>query len=189
MKKLGLLALMLLLALGVTGSSIAYFSDMEAATAIFTAGEWELGGSPGFWKNWDKHNTYTESEMEGWLGTIESNSDWLVPDEDGDGNGIEDMEAVLHSAEGGSMEEKFLAQYLATRLNMEAGLLWSDGKHDITAIDKHNYLDVACPSSATLSEIVNAVEDKYTEEPEDKPTDKQFGILKDVCEALNELEI
>ena len=83
------------------------------------------------------------------------------------------------------MEEKFLAQYLATRLNMEADRLWPDGEHDITAIDEDNYLDVAHPASATLSEIVGAIEEKYAEEP----TDKQFGIMKDVCETLNKLEI
>ena len=188
--KLGLVCLALLLGLGAIGGGLAYFSDSVTLTATFTAGEWELGGSPGFWKNWDKHNTYTESEILGFLAAIDASSQWLVPhnDED-DGIDIDDMEAVLQGGKGGTMEQKFLAHYLATRLNMEADRLWPDGKHDITAIDEDDHLNPVNPTSATLSEIVNAIENKYTEEPEDKPTDKQFGIIKDVCEALNKLEI
>ena len=86
------------------------------------------------------------------------------------------------------MEQKFLVHYLATRLNMEAHRLWPEREHDITTIDKHSYLGLDDPSSAKLSEIIHALENKYAEEPEDKPADKQFGVMKDVCEALNGLQ-
>jgi predicted ribosomally synthesized peptide with SipW-like signal peptide len=190
MKKIGLLSLALLLALGAVGGGLAYFSDTATLTTIFTAGEWELGGSPGFWKNWDRHDTYTETEILGFLAAIDVSSQWLVPDEnENDVIDISDMQAVFDAGQGGTMEEKFLAQYLATRLDMEADRLWPDRKHDITAIDEHNYLALDYPSLATLSEIVHAIENKYTEESEHKATDKQFGIMKDVCEAVNELKI
>lgn len=189
MKKIGLLSLAVLLALGAVGVGLAYFSDTATLTAIFTAGEWELGGSPGFWKKWDKHDTYTESEILDFLAAVDASSRWLVPDvgEDHDID-IDDMEAVLQGAERGTMEQKFLAHYLATRLNMEARRLWPEREHDITTIDKHNYLGLDDPSSAKLSEIIHALENKCAEEPEDKPADKQFGIMKDVCEALNGLQ-
>lgn len=190
MKKIGLLSLALLLALAAVGGGIAYFSDTATLTAIFTTGEWELGGSPGFWKNWDKHDTYTESEILGFLTDIDVSSQWLVPDENENGVAdIGDMEAVFDAGQGGTMEEKFLAHYLATRLNMEARRLWPEREHDITTIDEHNYLGLDNPSSAKLSEIVGALENKYAEEPEDKPADRQFGTMKDVCEALNKVQI
>lgn len=186
LEKIAALCLAVMLALGLIGVGSAYFSDSATLTATFSAGEWELGGSAGFWKNWDKHDTYTESEILDFLAAIEASSQWLVPDADEDNDiDIDDMEAILQGAQGGTMEEKFLAHYLATRLNMEAERLNPDGEHDITTVDEDDYLDVDCPTSAALSDIVDAIEDKYAEEP----TNKQFKTMKDICEALNKVEI
>lgn len=182
MKNIGLLSLALLLGLGVVGGGLAYFSDSATLTAIFTAGEWELGGSPGFWKNWDKRDTYTESEILDFLAAIDASSQWLVPDMDEDSvANISDMQAVFAAGQGGTMEEKFLRQYLATRLNAEAGRLYYDTFHDFSIYDSINYLGRG--GQGTLQEIVTAIENKYD------TTDIQFEIMKDICEALNKLEV
>lgn len=47
MKKIGLLSLALLLALGVVGGGLAYFSDTASLSATFTAGSWQ-GSIRGF---------------------------------------------------------------------------------------------------------------------------------------------
>lgn len=47
------------------------------------------GEAPGFWKNWDSHNTYSEEEIEVWLASINGTSDWLGP------TTVEDMVAAF----------------------------------------------------------------------------------------------
>ena len=83
------------------------------------------------------------------------------------------------------MEQKFLRQYLATRLNAEAGRLYPDGHHNITSIKGYAYLGLLDSTQATLSDIIHAIEGKY----ETSPTEDQFETMKDICEALNELKI
>ncbi|NIM92148.1 MAG: hypothetical protein GTO18_00325 [Anaerolineales bacterium] len=135
----------------------------------------------GFWKSWDSHNTFTQDQIEAWLLTIAASSDWL------DATTIEEMQAVFEAAvgKGTTAETRFLAQYLATRLNEQSGLLCSTEFHDVTQHDPDNYLDLANPENASLQEIIANIELKYgTVE-----TKKQFNTLYSVCDALNNLEI
>lgn len=134
-------------------------------------------GTIGFWKNWDKHNAYTQAEIEGWLSSIDDDSEWLGP------TSVTDMVAMLKQASGGTMEEKFLGHYLAQRLNLESGRQGWDTEHDVTRIDGYDDLELADPASAT--EIISAIESKYGTSP-DKD---QFETMKDICDALNELDI
>ena len=193
--KLGFICLALVICLAGMGVGYAAWTDTVTIEGTISTGEWDCSGTIGFWKNWDKHNTYTQSQIEGWLQIIDGNSTWLVPDMDGDDDIdiIEDMELILEGAQGSTMEEKFLGHYLATRLDMETEplpRLNPDGKHDITGHDTDNYLGLASPSSATLSEIVEAIESKFlTHQPPEHPLTKdQFEIMKDICDALNKPE-
>jgi len=138
----------------------------------------DLGGTIGFWKNWDSHQTHTQEEIEGWLGSISGESaDWLDLTTTGE---MEDMFAL---ASGGTMEEKFLGHYLATRLDGESGRLSLTTSHDVTDYDQVNYLGLTNPSAALLSEIISAIESKYgTASPE-------FELMKDICDGLNNLDI
>ena len=137
----------------------------------------DLGGTIGFWKNWDSHNTYEQGDIEGWLGMIATNSLWLGPAT------IAGMEGVLKGASGGTAEEKFLGHYLATRLDAEAGRLLPDAGRDVTGLDEDNYLGLSDPAATTLGEIIDAIEAKYgTASPE-------FEVMKDICDALNNLDI
>lgn len=136
-------------------------------------------GGLGFWKNWDKHKTFTEEEIEGWLEEIDSESFWLGP------TTVEEMEDYLSLKRHSSMKERFLAHYLCSRLNVQGYLLNPYQPHDVSGYDPYNYLQLANPSSATLKEIIEAIEAKYGTDP----TKKQFEIMKNICEGINELLI
>jgi hypothetical protein len=135
----------------------------------------------GFWKSWDSHNTFTQEQIEAWLSTIAASSDWL------DASTIEEMEAVFAAAvgKGTTAETRFLAQYLATRLNEQSSLLCSGELHDVTQHDTGNYLDLVDPENASLQEIIEKIELKYGT----VVTKQQFNTLYGVCDALNNLEI
>lgn len=138
---------------------------------------WSLGGTPGFWQNWEQH--YTEEEMEALLAAVDSSSKWLGP------TTVEGMEAIFAAGQGGTMEQKFLAHYLPTRLDVEAGRQHLESTHDVTGIDEDNYLGLASPQSAKLSQIIAAIEGKYGA----SPSKGQFEIMKDICDALSNLQI
>jgi hypothetical protein len=135
----------------------------------------------GFWKSWDSHDTFTEGQIVSWLITIAATSDWL------NATTIEEMEAVFAAGggKGSTAESRFLAQYLATRLNDRSSLLCAGELHDVTQHDPDNYLDLADPANASLQEIINAIESKYGI----VETKQQFNTLYDICDALNNLDI
>jgi len=158
------------------------FSDTEQSYSYLTHDCAE--GTIGFWKNWDKHNTYTQTEIEDWLDLIDGSSDWLGPID------VDGMEAMLTQASGGTMEEKFLGHYLAQRLNLESGRQGWATTHDITGISGYSYLIPGpapdpVPDAATATEIITAIESKYG----DSPNYGEFETMKDVCDKLNSLEI
>lgn len=138
-------------------------------------------GTPGFWKNWDKHKTFPEAQIDAWLAEIDAASDWLGP------TTVEGMEQLFDDAQGkkATAKSKFLSQYLPLRLNALAGLLCPGEAHDVSGHDPDNYLSLADPTNATLAEIIQAIEAKFGTDP----TDEQFEIMKDVLDALNNLEI
>ena len=188
--KLGLLCLALVLGMGSLTVGYPAWTDTLYIEGTVTTGEWDLGGdcegTRGFWNNWDKHNTYTQGEIEGWLNTINGTSCWLVPDMDEDEDiDTDDMEAVFDAATGGgaTMEEKFLCHYLATRLNAESGRLLLTINRDFSSYDTGDYLGLG--EQGTLPEIIAAIESKCST----SPTDEQFELMKDICDALNNLEI
>jgi hypothetical protein len=186
--KLGFISLALVLVLGLCGVGFARWSDTVAIEGTVTAGTWDNGGTIGFWKNWDKHNTYTQDDIESWLGTIDGNSLWLVSDRDGNGKiNIDDMEDILSQKCKKDMKCKFLKQYLATRLNVESGLLSAGATHNFATLDLHDYLGLG--GSGTLSDIIAAMESKYPEDPDDPeavwPAPDEYEIMKNVCDYLN----
>jgi hypothetical protein len=139
-------------------------------------------GTPGFWKNWNSHNMFTREQIEGWLAQIDATSKWF-----NFGSTIsieEDMIPILNHATGqGSQKDKFLAQYLALRLNGASGLQCTGTTHNVTLYDPYNKLGLANPTSTTLSEIIAAIEGKYGI-PNNSPL---FQIMKDICDAINNL--
>ena len=193
--KIGILGLAVLLALVGVGAGLAHWQQTLTVETTVETGTWEVGGTPGFWGSWDSHNTYTWDQIRGWLLLIDNPSHWLVPDiSENDTPDINDMEAVFVAGEGGTMEAKFLAHYLATRLNVEAGTLFDDTVHDFSSCDPptgdYLYGYHALSGQGTLQEIIGAIEDNYPALPDgDPPTEGQFEIMKNICDALNNLEI
>jgi len=184
--KIGILCLAVLLALVAVGVGLAHWQDTVTIEETVETGTWAVGGSPGFWGNWDSHKTYTETEIVGFLLPIGVPPGWL--------NGITDisqMEAVFAAGEGATAETKFLRHYLATRLNLRAGTLFGDTVHVFNSYDPGNYLGLG--GQGTLDEIIGAIEDKYPDPEADPPivppTEGEFEIMKNICEAVNNLAI
>jgi len=152
--------------------AIYYFTIMKPFSLWVT-------GTPGFWKNWDSHNTFSAALIEACLEEIDDTSAWLGP------RTVEEMVGWFEAALGQSAtpETRFLAHYLATRLNKCSGILDED-THDVSGQDPGNYLDLIDPTSATLTEIINAIESKKPT----SPSKTQFNTMKDVCDALNNLD-
>ena len=187
--KIGLLGLVVLVALGAMGVGLARWQKAQTIEGTTTTGRWkEVGGSPGFWKNWDSHNTYTETEIFGFLTAVDANSLWL-----GGVKSISQMQAVLTpvvltpavltAGEDKTMEAKFLRHYLATKLNVASGRLYPEIFHPFTSYDPDDYLGLG--GQGTLQEIIYCIESKYGT----SPTEDQFEIMKNICDALNNLEI
>jgi hypothetical protein len=139
------------------------------------------GGTVGFWKNWDSHHTFTKEQIEGWLAEIKADSAWLNV------TTIAEMEAVFKAGtgKGATPETRFLAQYLATRLNVLSGIFCPDSAYDITGINHYQYLGLDDPHHAKLGEIVAAIESKHGT----SPANWQFEAMKDLCDAINNLEL
>lgn len=151
-------------------------------TITITLIQCDEGGTIGFWGRWDRHSWLTQADVDGWLREIDTGSEWLV--EDMDGNGVVDvvdMKAMFDRKKPAN--NLFLAHYLATRLNGESGRLRMVGVHNVMGYDTDNYLGLANPAAATLAQIIDAIEAKHgTAEP-------KFEVMKNVCDALNNLLI
>lgn len=186
--KIGLLSVAVLMALVAVGVGLAHWQETLTIETTVETGTWEVGGSPGFWENWDSHNTYPETQIFAFLTFIDGDSHWLVPDINENGIiDLNDMEAVFAAGDDATMEEKFLRHYLDTRLNVEAGRLFGDTVHDFSSYDPDSYLELG--GLGTLEEIIGAIEDTYPGPDEDPPTEDQFELMKNICEAVNSLGI
>jgi hypothetical protein len=91
----------------------------------------------------------------------------------------------LHRHHAATPQTRFLAHCLATRLDERSGILDASDTHDVTGEDPGDYLGLATPASATLTQIIDAIESKFST----SPTNTQFNIMKNVCNALNNLDI
>ena len=138
-------------------------------------------GTIGFWKNWDSHKTYTRAQIETWLTQINSASNWYGP------TTVQGMVNLINAGNTGSATPKsrFLAQCLASNLNLRSGRQDPAEPHNVTGVDPGNYLGLAAPSASTLPQILARIETKYGT----SPTNAQFLIMKDVCDKLNNAAI
>lgn len=135
-------------------------------------------GTIGFWGNWDKHKTYTKTQIETWLGEIDTASQWWGP------TTVAGMKTTLNGASSGSQMNKFLGHCLAMRLNERSGRQSPFGLHDISDADPGDYLGLADNANASLANIIARIESKFGT----SPTSAQFETMKDVCDGLNNLD-
>lgn len=163
------------------------FSDTEECSGFFGDACSESGGTPGFWSGPGAVNLYGKDKIVGWFTTIVGSSKWFtgVPITGVVDLDYEIMRDILKASAGNDYEEmvaKFRSQYLATRLNAEAGRLGLDTSHDISGIpNAESYF-----GSGTLAQIIATIESKavgpiFTA----PPNEDQMEIMKDVCDFLN----
>jgi len=174
--KIGILCLVVLLSIGILNVSYALWSQSLYIQGTITTGSWDKEGTIGFWKNWDSHNTYTEAEIEGWLAGL--GSGWFSTAT------VEDMETIIDDAlgPGSNMQKMFKAQYLATMLNDASGRLNPATVHNFS--DPGNYLGLG--GSGTVPQIIGAIEGTVGPPPPNTP---QYELMKNICDALNNLWI
>ena len=177
-KKVAVFCLVALLSIGILNVGYALWSQTLDIQGSITTGQWDEGGTIGFWKEWDSHNTYTAEEIEGWLAGL--GSGWFSPAT------VEDMEDIIDDAlgPGSNMQKMFKAQYLATRLDAASGRLNPTTVHNFSGYDPVNYLGLA--GSGTVPQIIGAIEGKVGPP---WPNTNQYETMKDVCDALNNLWI
>jgi len=147
-----------------------------------------LTGTRGFWGQWNKHKTYSQAEINGWLNNIDATSFWLVDNKDSYCDiDTDDMDIIFANGvgKGSTDESRFLAHYLGQRLDQESGRQLPATTHDVTDYDPGNYLGLANPHQASGAEIVAAIEGKYGT----SPSGAQFVVMLNICSALNTLDI
>ena len=178
-----MLVIALLMALCVTGIGYAAWMDTAPIDGTAETATWDVGGNMEFWRNW--HHHYDEAEVVAWLKHIDAGCQWLGP------TTVQGLNDLFAAATGGcaTTMTEFLGHYMATRLNIASGRLESGNTHNITGVAGHTYLGLSDPESATLSAIVIAIECKYPHDPEAAwPTSQQYEIMKNICEAMNNLD-
>jgi hypothetical protein len=179
--RLALAGMSLLIALGSLAIAYGAWTDDVDVTSTVSTGTWvveaEAGGSPGFWRNWDKEGVCTLTELESLLADVDAASDWLGP------TTAEEMEGLFQAAfgPGSTQESRFQAHYLCTCLNLESGRLSAGAVHDISSIDNDNYLGMPTAWSCTVPDISAAIEAKHGT----GVTGGQFAIMLEVCESLH----
>ncbi len=183
--RLALVCLSLLIALGSIGIVSGAWVDEVVISGTVSTGTWEeeeeLGGTPCFWW-WNcvsPWSPYSKAQMIAWMCDIHADSCWLFGD----------METILSGEYSSVARARFRAHYLATRLNVESGRLNPDIPRDVTGILGHHRLGLDEPGSATVRQIIDAIEAKCPAESEDGPTWREYRAMRVVCEALNNVEI
>lgn len=146
----------------------------------------EKEGTIGFWKNWDSHDTYTQAQINNWLAIINNASGWLIS-EAGYGADTAGLVSLIQSSLGcngatrACAKKKFLAQYLATRLNVESGRKPVTNSYPVSS-GQMAYLGLTNPDS--LSDIIAGIEGKLPDNGTN-PTRAQFILMQGLCNTIN----
>lgn len=146
----------------------------------------EHEGTIGFWKNWNKHNTYTQTQINNWLSIINASSSWLIIEAGYTAN-TSGMVALIDDSTGcnGALrscaKKKFLAQYLSTRLNIESGRKILTGTYTINGLT-NLYWGTVNPVS--LSTAIAKTEGKLPDNGVN-PTLTQFLLMQIAFDGIN----
>lgn len=146
----------------------------------------EKEGTIGFWKNWNKHKKYTQTQINGWLATVNISSGWIMS-EMGYSANTSGMVSLINDSTGcnGSTracaKKKFAAQYMVTRLNVLSGRKQLGFTYALNA-GETTYLGLTSP--ATLLSIFNAAEGKLPDIG-NSPTRAQFLIMQGLFNRIN----
>lgn len=150
----------------------------------------EHTGGIGFWRNWNRHNTYTETQINGWLATLDADSAWLMT-EAGYGLTASEVTRLVNDATKSCdnkgdktlcAKRKFLAQYMAVRLNILSGRKGMNSFYDLTAFPTAmSYLGISPVDHVLMSTFVTQVEAKAAT----NPNRQQFLQMMEVADHIN----
>lgn len=182
-----------------------FYCDTEKSHSSFTRVVSEDGGTPGFWSSPGAVNKYGKDNIVTWFRQIVDNpgySKWfadvtITGDLDTD---YDIMCSILKNVGGGGYEgrvNQFRAHYLAARLNTKPTppRLALGTVHNITHVPVDgNYIDASIYfgyDSGTLGQIITTIESKETDGDifHEPPSKDNILIMKDVCDALNNVKI
>lgn len=177
------------------------FSDIETSRGNYFMLKSQLGGTPGWWQSKAAVKQYGKSQIADWFRDIVLDSPWFENSLAGgsDDKVYAEMVGILGKTSGPGYEGKlnrFRSQYLATRLNTmpDSPRLGLDTSHDITSVPRNGgYIDASDYFGfdiGTLQQIIDTIESKakgdiFTA----PPSQEEILIMKDVCDALNNVEI
>ncbi|MBI2098285.1 MAG: hypothetical protein HYT49_01315 [Candidatus Wildermuthbacteria bacterium] len=160
--------------------------DLQVVVNKISFSHREREGTIGFWKHWNKHKTYTQAQINGWLGAIDAASGWVLAeggysvDTTGMVNLINDSKSC-NGVSRACAKKKFLAQCLATRLNVESGRKLLTYNYSVNS-SQRNYLGLTNPDA--LADIISAIESKLPDNGIN-PTRVQFLLMKNLCNKIN----
>lgn len=159
----------------------------------------EQEGTIGFWRNWNRHNTYSQGDINGWMSTINTASAWLINDwksqlgiintYDIDTTGLVNLIKNSTSCRGNQRScsaLKFKAQYLALRLNVASGRKSLAHIYNVSSLPSGaaSYLGLSGPTTS-LGNIITAIEGKAIGVTITNPTRNQLLLMMGVCDFIN----
>lgn len=169
-------------------ASTADFGFAQPAAREDDAEDAPRGGKGiGFWKNWDRHQTFAKADLDAWLADVGAASAWLMPDGyAADTTGmtrlIEDATKQCPKRFGhdACAQKKLEAHHLALRMSLRAGLLAADAG---VTLDDDAAAYLGLPTSTTAGAVADAIDATQ----DDAPDRRALLLMKDAAErALGE---
>ena len=135
-----------------------------------------------------KNKTYNQTEINGWLASIDTASGWIMTEANYPAN-VTGMVNLINASTGcngvlrSCAKLKFLAQYMVTNLNVKSGRKDSGNLYTLNS-SQQSYL--ALPSPSLLSLIFSKTESKLPDNGT-TPTRAQFLIMQSLFDSINNL--
>jgi hypothetical protein len=153
----------------------------------------EHEGTMGFWKNWNRHNKYTQVQINGWLADLNASSAWLMS-EAGYAANTTGMVTLINDATkdcGNKTDKllcakrKFLAQYMVMRLDVLSGRKSLTSTYNLSAFSSAmSYLGISpTTTNVTMNQLITKIEAKASALP--APDRTQFLNIASVCDHIN----
>lgn len=155
----------------------------------------EHEGTIGFWRNWNKHNKYTATQIDGWLAAIDSTSAWLMVNGTAPATSytanVVGMVTLINDATKDCdnktnkdlcAKRKFWAQYMVNQLNVASGKKSLTSTYNLSGFGAAmSYLVISPTTAVTLGQYITAVELKALT----SPNRNQFMLMMSVSDYIN----
>lgn len=106
--------------------SVEITMNGQIASGVDFGARLERLGTTGMWRNWNKNTKHSNEQITGWMTSIDASSLWLMGGYRADTSGLTKLidDATKRCAKESDIEcakRKFLAEYLATQLDVKSG--------------------------------------------------------------------